>query len=185
MGAGWGCVRDPLRGQTKTCPSPPVILASRSQPGARAGAEACVFRKSKGGSGHSHSLGSAVGSIRPVWPSSPPLLRPQTSPPLWTRPGQPERGVGSELWGGNSSTEQASGQASQKRGLGRLTRANAACWPVQSGLTKTDLGWSPQYMWEEEGTFATILKDKAEPGEFKGHVLGPLPRGEAWIQTQV
>lgn len=89
-----------------------------------------------------------------------------------------------ELWGGNSSTEQASGQAFQKRGLGRLT-AIAACWPVQSGLTKTNLGWSPQYTWDEEGTFATILQDKAEPREFKGHILGPLPRGEAWIQTQV
>lgn len=66
MGAGWGCVQDSLWGQTETCPSPPVILASRSQLGTRAGAEACVFRKSKGGSGHSHSLGSAVGSIRPV-----------------------------------------------------------------------------------------------------------------------
>ena len=61
----------------------------------------------------------------------------------------------------------------------------AACRPVQSGLTKTELGWSPQLMWEEEGTFATILQDKAEPREFKGHVLDPLPRGKAWIQTQV
>lgn len=65
-----------------------------------------------------------------------------------------------------------------EEGLGRLTRATLRAGPCSQG--------SPGLTWvglhntcgRRKGTFATILKDKAEPREFKGHVLGPLPEAK-------